>query len=126
MNPLNIPVETREAVRRQVLEAPDGEQPTTLSLMRYVKERELSWPVSRVTRARMDDLLRALGLYHDYETGLWYEKKPVMEPTPYNLLKEAIDVIEGLAGQQAMADDWYEEPLTRFKDSLEQMPRTTS
>ena len=34
------------------------------------------------------------------------------------LLTEAIDVIEGLAGQQAMRDDWFEAPLGRFMDAV--------
>jgi hypothetical protein len=121
MNALDIPTATREALRQRVLQATDADRPTTLSLMRYVKERELTWPVSRVTRARTHDLLRALGLHHDYESGHWYEKRPVPEPTPFNLLNEAIEVIEGLADQQAMADDWYEEPLGRLKEELEKM-----
>jgi hypothetical protein len=30
-------------------------------------------------------------------------------------LQEAVATIEGLADQQAMADDWYREPLARLK-----------
>lgn len=33
------------------------------------------------------------------------------------LLREAVAVIEGLADQQAMADDWYVEPLERFRSA---------
>jgi len=35
------------------------------------------------------------------------------------LLADAVAVIEGLAEQQAMPDDWYEEPLAKFKRALD-------
>lgn len=38
------------------------------------------------------------------------------------LLIKAVEVIEGLAGQQAMYDDWYEEPLRKIKEEIEKMP----
>jgi hypothetical protein len=38
--------------------------------------------------------------------------------TDRKLLAEAIGVIEGLAEQQAMEDDWYEEPLARFRSAV--------
>lgn len=36
----------------------------------------------------------------------------------YALLAEAVQVIRGLADQQAMPDDWFEEPLARFEAAL--------
>lgn len=36
------------------------------------------------------------------------------------LAREAASVIEGLADQQAMSDDWYEEPLARIKAAGEE------
>ena len=33
------------------------------------------------------------------------------------LLREAADVIDGLSGQQAMPDDWFEEPLVRIREA---------
>lgn len=118
-----IPPRTLDRMKRRVLEATDADRPTTLAIMRMVKGLDLRWPVSRVTRNRVHNVLEACGFYFEYETGLWYEKYPVPDPTPHNLLKEAISVIEGLAEQQAMSDDWYEEPLARFKTALKEIPQ---
>ena len=113
--------DTMFQMKCRVQNATDGDRPTTLAMMRFVKNNDLRWPVSRVTRARVDNVLASFGFYQERETGLWYERRPIPEPTPFNLLDEAVRVIEGLADQQAMADDWYEEPLGRLKIELEKM-----
>jgi len=108
-------------MRCRVREATDADRPTTLAMMRFIKDRDLRWPVSRVTRNRVHNVLQELGYHHEYETGFWYERPLIPEPTAFNLLTEAIGVIEGLAEQQAMTDNWFEEPLGRFKKALEEM-----
>ncbi len=43
-----------------------------------------------------------------------------LEPVPalVEALRKSCEVIEGLADQQAMADDWYEKPLAEARDAL--------
>jgi hypothetical protein len=57
----------------------------------------------------------------------WWEQEAQMEreyqadlahAATKRLLREAISIIEGLSDQQAMPDDFYVEPLKRFKEHL--------
>lgn len=72
---------TRAHLILRVTMATDKDRPTTLALMRLVKERYLSWPVSRVTRARVEAVLLDCGFYQDTETGFWYDSPKAFEET---------------------------------------------
>jgi hypothetical protein len=47
-----------------------GAEPTTYAAMGYIREQGLPWPASRITRSRVEKLLRAIGYVPD-AGGLW-------------------------------------------------------
>ncbi len=79
----------------------------------------MRWKTTTSSTAVYHSAVELLHIHgHEGATRIEWVDEPEDSDKLRKLLAEACGVIAGLVGQQAMPDDWFEEPLAKFEQAV--------